>query len=212
MPGLGDLVPPPEPVRARWRIRLGAAVVILLIALGIAVVVGALGAAGSSTEVPASEPVLASTGEPEAPAILIVQVGGAVRQPGVYSLRTGARLLDAIAAAGGLADDADADAINLARQIGDGEQITVPRVGEVPPAADPGAATGGVTAAPGPIDLNTATVEQLDTLPRIGPSIAQRIVDWRTENGRFSSVDDLAEISGIGDKTIESLRGLVLPE
>ena len=185
---------------------------ILLIALGIAVVVGAVGASGSSIEVPPSEPVLTSTGEPDAPAILIVQVGGAVREPGVYSLRSGARLLDAIAAAGGLADDADADAINLARQIADGEQITVPRIGEAPPAAAPGAVTGGGSAASGPIDLNTATVEQLDTLPRIGPSIAQRIVDWRTENGRFSSVDDLAEISGIGEKTIESLRGLVLPE
>jgi len=210
MPGLADLVPPPESTAARWRIRLGAVVVVLLLALAVAVVIGAVGASGTTAQVLPSAPVLSSTGEADAEQTAIVQVSGAVRAPGVYSLPAGARLLDAVAAAGGLADDADPAAVNLARVVGDGEQIVVPRVGEVP--IQPVDPSGGAQGALSPlVDLNTATVEQLDTLPRIGPAIAQRIVDWRTENGRFTSVDDLSEISGIGDKTIESLRGLVLP-
>ena len=210
MPGLADLVPPPESTAARWRIRLGAVVVVLLLALAVAVVIGAVGASGTTAQVLPSAPVLSSTGEADAEQTAIVQVSGAVRTPGVYSLPAGARLLDAVAAAGGLADDADPAAVNLARVVGDGEQIVVPRVGEVP--IQPVDPSGGAQGALSPlVDLNTATVEQLDTLPRIGPAIAQRIVDWRTENGRFTSVDDLSEISGIGDKTIESLRGLVLP-
>jgi len=208
MPGLADLVPPPESTAARWRIRTGAVVVVLLAALALTVVISAVGSSGASTEVPPA-PVLASGPALSVEAEIIVQVAGAVRMPGIYSLPTGARLLDAVAAAGGLTDDADASAVNLARAVNDGEQLVVPRVGEAPPEAAPGAGASGSSSQL--VDLNTATLEQLDTLPRIGPSIAQRIIDWRAENGRFTSVDDLAEISGIGDKTIESLRGLVLP-
>jgi competence protein ComEA len=208
MPGLADLVPEPGSTAARWRIRTGAVVVVLLGALAIAVMIGAAGSSGASTEV-APAPVLASAAGSAVEADIIVQVAGAVRAPGIYSLSTGARLLDAVAAAGGLADDADPTAVNLARTVTDGEQLVVPRVGEAPSASTPGAAASATASQL--VDLNAATLEQLDTLPGIGPSIAQRIIDWRSQNGRFTSVDDLSDISGIGDKTIESLRGLVLP-
>ncbi|MET0782721.1 MAG: helix-hairpin-helix domain-containing protein, partial [Leifsonia flava] len=123
------------------------------------------------------------------------------------------RVMDAVAAAGGFAATADPGGVNLARELSDGEQLVVPAVGEVPPpsAVAPGASGGaaGGAASGGPIDLNRATVADLDTLPRIGPALAQRIIDWRDANGGFSSVDELREVSGIGDKTFESLQDLV---
>jgi competence protein ComEA len=113
-------------------------------------------------------------------------------------------VVDAIAAAGGFADDADRDAVNLARTLDDGEQLPVPRAGEA--VAAPGAAG---TAADGRSDLNTADAAQLEELPRIGPALAERIIAWRDDNGRFTSVDDLLAVPGIGDKMLSSLRDLV---
>ena len=108
------------------------------------------------------------------------------------------------------ASGADLAALNLARVLADGEQARVPRPGEAPPA---GAAGGrAVTGAPGaPVSLSTADASILDTLPGIGPVLAQRIVDWRTEHGRFTTVDELAEVSGIGEKLLAQVRPLVVP-
>ncbi|WP_319803496.1 helix-hairpin-helix domain-containing protein [Planctomonas psychrotolerans] len=147
------------------------------------------------------------------PATFFVHVLGAVTRPGLYDVADSARVIDAIAAAGGLTDAADPARVNLARRIGDGEQLYVPAMGEeVPPElqpppavtrSTPGAASGGP---PGLVNLNSATVAELDTLPRIGPALAQRILEWREANGRFASVDDLLGVPGIGEKIVDGLR------
>lgn len=152
-----------------------------------------------------------------APAPLFVHVLGAVRNPGLFQVHAGARVVDAVAAAGGFADDANQGGVNLARVIADGEQIVVPRVGEdlpPPPAATSGGAAGtaagaGAATTTTPVNINTATTAELETLPRIGPAMAQRIVDWRTTNGRFTSIDDLLSVTGIGQKTLDGFKDLV---
>jgi competence protein ComEA len=150
-----------------------------------------------------------------------VHVLGAVRQSGLFQLREGARVMDAVAAAGGMTETADPTAVNLARVVGDGEQLYVPALGEAQPGAPPGAvrADGGVGGAPGTgsgraaaagkVNLNTASVGELDSLPRIGPAMAQRIIDYRDANGRFASIDDLRNVTGIGEKTFDGLKDLV---
>lgn len=132
---------------------------------------------------------------------LVVHVVGEVVRPGVIHLPDGARVADAVDGAGGATDQADLGAINLARQVVDGEQILVPAPGEQVPeqAAD----------SPGPLDLNGADAGALDDLPGIGPVLAERIVTWRSEHGPFSSVDELAEVSGIGPALLSDLRELV---
>lgn len=170
----------------------------MLIAVGAAVLMSALSSAGRASVVPAA----AASRAPDPRPAVLVHVLGEVRRPGIYTLGDGARVVDAIAAAGGFTDRADGAAVNLARRVADGEQLRVPAVGEGP------AATG---AAPGRIDLNSATAEQLATLPRIGPAMAARIVEWREKNGGFSSADDLLDVPGLGDKTVAQLRDLVLP-
>jgi competence protein ComEA len=153
-------------------------------------------------------------GVPPDDVLIFVHVLGAVRQPGLFELHDGARVMDAVAAAGGLTESADPAGVNLARIVGDGEQLYVPRLGEAQPGAPPGSppnggAAGGAGAPVGPLDLNTATVADLDTLPRIGPALAQRIIDYREANGRFRSVDDLRSVTGIGEKTFDGLKDLV---
>lgn len=138
---------------------------------------------------------------------LVVHVVGAVRRPGLVELATGARVADALAAAGGATRDAELASVNLARPVADGEQLVVLAKGQAPPAGTAGTAAGDSAA--GVLDLNTATVEQLQDLPGVGPVLAQRIVDWRTEHGRFSSVDELREVSGIGDRKFADLRSKV---
>ena len=138
-----------------------------------------------------------------AAASVYVHVSGAVATPGLYVLEEGARVVDAIAAAGGFAPGADEAAVNLARPLSDGEQLHVPAAGEA--AAPQGAAAVG----DGRVNLNTADAAQLDTLPRIGPRWPQRIIEWREANGRFTSVEDLLAVPGIGDKMLEALRDLV---
>lgn len=138
-----------------------------------------------------------------ASASLYVHVSGAVNAPGLYVLHPDARVVDAVAAAGGFADDAESSGVNLARPVSDGEQLIVPRVGEAPPAGPAG------VAADGRVNLNTADEGALDTLPGVGPAIAGRIIEWREANGRFASVDDLLSVSGIGPKMLESIRDLV---
>lgn len=150
-----------------------------------------------------------AAGGPGVPAgEVVVDVVGQVRAPGVVSLPGGSRVRDAIAAAGGVAPPADLAAINSARLLVDGEQVRVPRPGEPVPMAG-GSPSGRGTAggaAQGRVNLNTADLDTLDTLPGVGPVLAQRIVDWRAEHQRFSSVDELGEVSGIGEKLLAQLR------
>jgi len=206
---------------SRWRVGIGAAVVLLVVGVGVAVVAGLLAPGGGVTPVtgPSPSPGVLVTSAPSTPAAaLVVHVLGRVRKPGVYELPGGSRVIDAIGAAGGFAADADQSGLNLAQELADGTQVIVPTPGETAVGAGPsgGAAAGAgsgaggaASAAGGKVDLNTATLEQLETLPRIGPSLAQRILDWRTQNGRFASVDDLKNVSGIGDKTFAGLESAV---
>ena len=135
----------------------------------------------------------------------VVHVAGAVAVPGVYTLSAGSRVIDAVNAAGGLAVDADSDAINLAAVLSDGQRIYVPTVGEVVP---PSVSADG-TVAPGPVDLNRATVDELETLPGVGPATAAAIVAYRDSHGPFASVDALADVSGIGPAKLAAIRELV---
>lgn len=138
--------------------------------------------------------------------VVVVHVVGAVARPGVYVLPTGSRVGAAVEAAGGLLDDAAPQGVNLARFVRDGEQLCVPTIGE---AAAPTAAAGASGAPGGLVDINTADVALLDTLPGIGPATAERIVRDRAANGPFRTVDDLQRVTGIGPKKLEQLRDLV---
>lgn len=154
--------------------------------------------------VPPPVRVAAPAGPASAPR-LFVNVVGAVRRPGLYTLKDGSRVADAVIRAGGPTPKAQIELLNLAARIADGEQIVVPRRG----LATPGAAGGG--AAAGPVHLNSATLEQLDALPGVGPVTAQKILDYRQQHGAFGSVDELDAIAGIGPARLEQLRGLVAP-
>ncbi len=139
---------------------------------------------------------------------LVVHVAGSVRRAGLYRLRDGSRVADAIARAGGPTRRADLGALNLAAPLADGQQVLVPR--RAPPAAG-GSGSGSPSSVVGKVSLATATVDQLDELPGIGPVTAQKIVDWRTAHGAFQSVDDLDAVPGIGPARIEQLRDAVTP-
>lgn len=144
---------------------------------------------------------------------LVVDVEGAVRRPGLVHLADGARVTDAVAAAGGLTRAAERSAVNLAAPVVDGEQILVPP--RVAGGQGPGAEAGGAGAAAGgssgPVSLSAGTAEQLDSLPGIGPVTAQKIVEFRRQHGAFRSVDELDAIPGIGPARIAELKGLVVP-
>ncbi|MGH2970570.1 MAG: ComEA family DNA-binding protein [Gaiellaceae bacterium] len=135
---------------------------------------------------------------------LVVDVAGAVRRPGLYHLGTGTRIADAIAAAGGATARADVTLVNLAAPLADGEQVLVPVRG--------GATTAGsVPSSTAPLDLNTASAEQLDALPGVGPATAQKIIDYRQAHGPFRSIDELEAVPGIGPSKLAQLKGLVIP-
>ncbi|MFJ4363019.1 helix-hairpin-helix domain-containing protein [Streptomyces chartreusis] len=159
----------------------------------------------------AGAPGAVGTSAPE----IVVDIGGKVREPGIHRLPAGSRVADALRAAGGVRPGTNTDTLNRARFLVDGEQVIVGA--PVAPAPEAGAGTGvGGAAAPGaapaaPIPLNTATVDQLDTLPGVGPVLAQHIIDYRTQHGGFRSVDELREVNGIGDRRFADLRNLVRP-
>jgi competence protein ComEA len=137
---------------------------------------------------------------------LVIHVAGAVRRPGVYKLVPGARVDDAVERAGGETRRADLGGLNLAAKLEDGRQVLVPqRPGKAAPTTAASSATTGAVPDQ-PVNLNTATLEQLDTLSGIGPTTAQKILDFREERGGFGSVEELDEVPGIGEKTLASLR------
>jgi len=214
-------------VAARWEAwrhdrRLGA-----LLCACVAVAAGfawwRAGAGGSPPAAAPTAPVTRPTqSEPVAQTTtanaVVVNVVGAVRAPGVVRVAAGARVIDAVTAAGGATPDADLERLNLAAPVADGSRIAVPKFGEAPPALDPAAVAGapaggeapaGGGAAAGPVNLNTASAAQLEELPGIGPATAKAIIDDRTRNGRFATVDDLGRVRGIGDAKLAALRDLV---
>ena len=237
-----------------WRAVLGASLVLLLLGAGVAAL-AAVEAPGSPVPervvaTAAAGPAPAAAGDGagaldvaegpgaggttvEPPAVgeaaqLVVHVVGQVELPGVVRVPSGSRVGDALEAAGGATATADLARVNLARALVDGEQLVVPRPGEVlvqapgpvlPPGPGAGGASGPTGAAGaaggGPateaqaLDLNTADLADLDALPGIGPVLAQRILEWRTDHGRFTDVDELGEVTGIGEKVLDKLRAQV---
>jgi competence protein ComEA len=158
--------------------------------------------AGATTAEPAGT-------KPSTPVTLVVQAAGAVLRPGVYRLEDGARVIDLVNAAGGPTSDADTQLVALAATLADGVRVYVPRVGESPPASV-GGLGGGATGGPAaPVDLNGATPEQLDALPGVGPATAAAIVAHRQQIGRYTSVDELLDVRGIGPAKLDALRPLV---
>lgn len=230
-----DAPPGAPPPVATWRQRLellagappspGPARVALTVAgAAVAVVVLVLALRGPPAPAELSLPLAGGPGDP-APASsttttvateLLVHAAGAVQSPGLYRLAAGARVADLVEAAGGPVDDSDIDRLNLATPLTDGQRVYVPRLGEV---AEPGPVAPGATDAGGPgtdgspaaglVDVNTATAEQLDTLPGVGPATAAAILEERERRGRFGSVDDLLDVRGIGEAKLEALRDLV---
>lgn len=182
----------------------------------------------ASADLPPVEPVASSSATPSPSAgvpapggqSLVVSVVGLVQQPGLVTLAPDARVADAVSAAGGVLRGADTLGLNLARHLADGEQVVV---GIATPAGHPAALGSSVGGGPartepsadspakpvGPLDLNTASAEQFDSLPGVGPVTAAAIVAWRTANGRFTSIDQLGEVDGIGPARLEKLRPLV---
>ena len=163
---------------------------------------------------PGSAPVGAGPPSSVAPLTVTVHVAGQVAGPGVYALSAGGRVADAVVAAGGTLAEADVEQLNLAARVTDGERIYVPRKGETPPpvALTPAPAGGGArtpTPAGGPLDLNTATAEQLEALPGVGPATSRAILAYRSSHGRYRTVTELLEVPGIGPAKLEALRPLV---
>ena len=167
--------------------------------------------AGAASEPDAAAVPLERVADAPARSLLVVHVVGEVRRPGLYRLRDGARIADAVHRAGGALRDADLAAVNLAAPLVDGVQILVPARAVAPSGSPAGSGGGATGAATGPVSLSSATLEELDQLPGVGPVTAQKIVDYRTEHGPFASVDELDAVPGIGPTRIEQLRELVTP-
>jgi competence protein ComEA len=188
------------------------ALVLVSVALAALVLVGQrLANAGTATEPEvAAAPLEPATTTPARPA-LVVHVVGEVHRPGLYRLRDGARVADAVRRAGGASRKADLAALNLAAPLVDGTQVLVPSRAPTVASVGEGASSGTTGAPSGPVSLSSATVDELDELPGIGPITAQKIVDFRAEHGPFASVDDLDAVPGIGPTRVEQLRDLVTP-
>ncbi len=188
---------------SRRRILLGALLLAVVLVLGARLLVRT----GAPAERPTAAVRLRSA--PVSKPRVVVHVVGAVRSPGLYRLAEGRRVADAVARAGGATGRADLAGLNLAAPLADGQQVVVPRrAPHAGAASSPAPAPASPT---GPVQLSTATVDQLDTLPGIGPVTAQKIIDFRTRHGPFRSAEELDAVPGIGPARIEQLRELVVP-
>jgi competence protein ComEA len=198
-------------LRTRFAAATGGRLIPMLV-VGLAVVVlgaAVLIAAGQASGSTAERSVVRVVPTTPVPTPLLVHVSGAVRSPGLVSLPAGSRVVDAVTAAGGATSAADQSGINLAARVVDGQQIVVAKRGAAPVTAPAGGGGGGTATAP--VSLSTATAAQLETLPRIGPALAARIIAYRDAHGGFRSVDDLGQVGGIGPKTLAGLRDMVTP-
>jgi competence protein ComEA len=208
-----------------WAIGLAVALLVAVAAILVGAGVFARGSNGSSTTSDSEDaavaalPFAGTTPAPSTtplPSALVVHAAGAVANPGLYRLEAGSRVGDLLTAAGGVAADGDLDRVNLAAVLVDGARVYVPRHGEedIPALAEADAPSkspdgSAIATESGPIDLNRATLEQLETLPGVGPSIAAAIVDHRERNGPFATVEELVDVRGIGPARLEQLRALV---
>ncbi|MFD0268181.1 helix-hairpin-helix domain-containing protein [Streptomyces sp. NPDC127106] len=203
-------------VQARLEVRpraVGAVAVVLVVAVGFGVqqywsarpqpVTAPPAVSPATAPAPAPGPAPVPPGSAASGSRIVVDVSGKVRDPGVRRLPAGSRVEDALAAAGGVNPGTDTTGLNRARVLVDGEQVVVG--GPAPPAPGPGGPAAG------PLSLGTATVEQLDALPGVGPVLAQHIVDFRTARGGFRSVEELRQVNGIGERRFADLRKLVRP-
>jgi competence protein ComEA len=197
----------PEFLLQRRRLLLAAAgTLVLILLLGRFV----LGAGTTTTAAPLPPPPVAGAGVTGLPSSrVVVDVVGAVRRPGLYRLAQSSRIADALTRAGGATAKADLAQVNLAAPLADGEQVVVPRRGAAGAAPAAGSASAGNPAAP--VQLSTATLEQLDSLPGVGPVTAQKILDYRQAHGAFHSVAELEGVPGIGPAHMAQLKGLVIP-
>lgn len=195
---MDDLPATGDRKRARLRLTAGAGVVLLLLAAVVAVLVSALAPRGVQATVVRRAAVHSASPSASGGTSGFVHVVGAVNNPGLYELPAGDRVIDAVAAAGGFTAAADQAQVNLARVVSDGEQLVVPRKGATPVA--PGATVGQK------VNINTADATALETLDGIGPALAQRILEFRQSHGRFSSVNDLRNVTGIGDKKFAAIK------
>jgi len=224
---LQDRLPPP----LQGRVQLGAGhltVIAVVVAASLAVTSWWVLRSGAGTTVPQVAPVSATTGgaplvtpqltpsvvaatsSPSASATIVVDVAGKVRRPGIATLPAGARVVDAIEAAGGVRTGVSLHSLNLARVLVDGEQVVVGVPAPAGVAASAASAPQAAGGAPAPmVNINTAGQSELETLPGVGPVTAAAILQWRTENGAFSSVDELLEVSGIGDATLAEMAPFV---
>jgi competence protein ComEA len=194
------------PAVSRSQLAAYAVAALVVVALGVRFMAGQ--ARGPAAAEPASARAAPTVRlEPRPARVALVHVAGAVRSPGVYRLREGERIKDAVRRAGGARAGADLNAINLAAKVADGQQVVVPRRGAA--GAAPAGAAGPAGPPAAPISLNTATAEQLDTLDGVGPATASKILEYRRQHGGFRSIDDLGEIPGIGPKRLAALRGKV---
>lgn len=178
---------------------------LLIVGAVVATVVFLINGLSSSKSVEvAAQPSIASDQVVVQAATIYVHIVGEVTSPGIYELESGARLMDAIFSAGGLTKTADQSSVNLARELTDGEQVVVFKIGEAP------VASGSVGTKPAQISLNRATQAELEELPGVGPALAGRMIDWRTANGGFKKKEDLLNISGIGDKLYAGIKDEVV--
>jgi competence protein ComEA len=214
--GLDDSIPEEKADsrrQLRWRVGVGAAIVTGLVALSLAVLMSIITSVGSTTEVPLELRSTPSPGTSSRASAAHSQAGealvhivGAVREPGIYHVSAGARVVDVVMAAGGFTDAAQLCAVNMARTITDGEQVTIPQ-------GDPNDCSAGGAAsstAAKKVSLNRGSVADFDALPGIGPTLAQRIIDWRLAHGSFTALTQLIQVSGISEKLYASIKDLLV--
>jgi competence protein ComEA len=191
--------------RIRVKLAVGSATIAGLAIVVIAIIASSITSVGKTVDIPqdlTASPVVGVNQPQNTLGSVLVHVIGEVKSPGIYELESGSRVIDAVMSAGGLLMSAAECGVNLAREVKDGEQLFIP-------SQDQNCAFSGSSEQGGTLSLNSATAEQFDSLPGIGPTLAERIVQWRSANSGFASIDQLNEVSGIGDKLFAGIRDLV---